>query len=44
LLHRAEVIAINGRSHRLAESVADKAPATAAVGTGKGRNPQNHGE
>ncbi len=46
LLHRAEVIAINGRSHRLAQGVADKAPATAAVGTGtgKGRNPQNHGE
>ena len=26
LLHRAEVIAINGRSHRLAASVADQAP------------------
>lgn len=45
LLHRAEVIAINGRSHRLAESVADKAPAQAAtVDTAKRRNSRNHGE
>ena len=45
LLHRAEVIAINGRSHRLAEGVADKAPAQAAtVDTAKRRNSRNHGE
>ena len=45
LLHRAEVIAINGRSHRLASGVADKAAAvaTAAGGAGKRRNPQDQG-
>jgi len=44
LLHRAEVIAIHGRSYRLATGVADTAAAadTAAVGTGKRRNPEDH--
>jgi len=31
LLHRAEVIAINGRSHRLAEGVADSATLNAGT-------------
>ena len=44
LLHRAEVIAINGRSHRLAESVADKTPATATDKADKPRNPQDHAQ
>jgi DNA replication protein DnaC len=44
LLHRAEVIAINGRSHRLAASVADKAATTAtAAGAGKRRPAEDHG-
>ena len=45
LLHRAEVIAINGRSHRLAASVADKQPSadSAAKGAGKRRNSEDHG-
>ena len=45
LLHRAEVIAINGRSHRLAASVAQKAPSgdSALKGTGKRHNPEDHG-
>ena len=45
LLHRAEVIAINGRSHRLAASVADKLPGvdSAAKASGKRRNPDDHG-
>ena len=45
LLHRAEVIAINGRSHRLATGVADTAEtaATAAGGARKRRNPETLG-
>jgi DNA replication protein DnaC len=45
LLHRAEVIAINGRSHRLAAGVADQAPSEAspAKRTSKQRQPENHG-
>ena len=45
LLHRAEVIAINGRSHRLAGSVADKQQGvdSAAKGAGKRRNSEDHG-
>ena len=45
LLHRAEVIAINGRSHRLAASVADNAAAgaTPAKGAGKRRPAEDHG-
>ena len=47
LLHRAEVIAINGRSYRLAAmaaSVADKAAVAAtAAGSGKPRPAEDHG-
>ena len=51
LLHRAEIIAINGRSHRLAAGVAERAAeqAAAAAGTaaagaaGKRRNPEAPG-
>lgn len=44
LLHRAEVIAINGRSHRLAEGCSNMAAATetATAGAGKRRNPEKH--
>ena len=46
LLHRAEVIAIHGRSHRLAQGVAEKtaaatnAAATPKAQTGKPRHPE----
>ena len=42
LLHRAEVIAIHGRSHRLAQGITKQAAATetAKVGTGQRRNPE----
>lgn len=51
LLHRAEVIAINGRSHRLAASVANTASNDAASSdatpptktTSKKRQPEDHG-
>ena len=46
LLHRAEVIAINGRSYRLAAmaaSVADKAAVATAAGAGKRRPAEDHG-
>jgi DNA replication protein DnaC len=49
LLHRAEIIAINGRSHRLAAGVAERAAEQAAAGTaataaaGKRRNPEDPG-
>lgn len=44
LLHRAEVIAINGRSHRLATGVAETAAAAAAaVSTDKPSKTQNQG-
>jgi DNA replication protein DnaC len=45
LLHRAEVIAINGRSHRLAAGVADQAPSEASPTkrTSKQRQPEDHG-
>ena len=36
ILHRAEIIAINGRSHRLAQGVANTATAAADAGTGTG--------
>ncbi len=40
LLHRAEVIAIHGRSHRLAASVAEKAEdRTGKAGSGTGKRP-----
>ena len=44
-LHHAEIIAITGRSYRLAAGVADKAAAaaTAAGAAGKRRNPEVHG-
>ena len=40
LLHRAEIIAINGRSHRLAAGVADAAAAAAAASGGSGKRSQ----
>jgi hypothetical protein len=47
LLHRAEIIAINGRSHRLAAGVAEQAAAaagpTATAAAGKRRNPEAPG-
>ena len=45
LLHRAEVIAIHGRSYRLAAGVAVQTPSvdSAAKGSGKRRNPDDHG-
>lgn len=45
LLHRAEVIAINGRSHRLAAGVADQASSEVSPTprTSKQRQPEDHG-
>ena len=47
-MHRTEVIAIHGRSHRLTESVDEQAVGSAAActgtggtGTGKRRNPDD---
>jgi DNA replication protein DnaC len=44
LLHRAEVIAIHGRSHRLAASVAEKAEdRTGKAGSSTGKRPHPDG-
>jgi DNA replication protein DnaC len=45
LLHRAEVIAINGRSHRLAAGVGEQVPGeeTTAKRSGGRRQPDSHG-
>ena len=39
LLHRAEVIAINSRSHRLAQGVADQPPAPSTDNANKPHTP-----
>ena len=41
LLHRAEIIAINGRSHRLAPGVAEQAATPVPGGGGKRRSKED---